>query len=102
MKLRPQDRVSMVQAERRAFEALSPTPNMLATPASIADAIWPDHNMKPQGAAGAASRVLKRLQKRGLARWVSRKNNWGWCRTAAFSDQLTREQSANSQSEKHP
>jgi len=41
----------------------------------VADVIWPDHSMKPQGAGAAASRILKRLERHYLMRhrwWASR------------------------------
>ena len=60
MKLKPQQRVPIELAELRALQALQPTP----VPASyVADRIWPDHKMAPQGAGAAASRILKRLEK---------------------------------------
>lgn len=75
VKLKPHDRVSIEVAEIRAMRALMLTP----VPASyVADHIWPNHRMKPQGAGAAASRVLKRLEKRGAARWTMDGDRWGW------------------------
>lgn len=45
----------------------------------VARAIWPNHKMKSQGAGAAASRVLKHLERDGLAKWSSNRNGWGWC-----------------------
>jgi hypothetical protein len=69
----------MATAESRAFAVLSRvTPN----PAShIAGFIWPDHQMKAQGAGAAASRILKVLERKGQACWVNRDGKWGWVRT---------------------
>lgn len=78
MKLNPEQRVSIEEAERRALSAMS---DRLPTVASwIANTIWPGHEMTGQGAGAAASRILKRLEKRGLVRWTSRDGRWGWIR----------------------
>ena len=76
MKLKPHQRVSAELAETRAVSCLTRTP----VPASyVADHIWPDNNMKAQGAGGSASRILKRLEKKGLARWTGHApGGWGW------------------------
>lgn len=75
MKLQPEQRVAADLAEKRALSALSKNP----VPAScVADRIWPGHDMKPQGAGAAASRILKRLEKQGRARWTCNSFNWGW------------------------
>lgn len=78
MKLSREQRVSLEVAEARALAALRATPLPAAT---IADAIWPDHRMKQQGAGAAASRILKGLEQRGLARWTSSRRAFGWIRT---------------------
>lgn len=44
----------------------------------VADAIWPSHTMTAQGAGGAASRVLKVLEKEGRVRWTSGNHGRGW------------------------
>lgn len=68
----------MEMAEIRALLALMLTP----IPASyVADHIWPDHRMKPQGAGAAASRILKRLEKQGRARWTSDGRTHGWVKS---------------------
>ena len=78
MKLKPHQRVPIATAEIRALQALLKTP----LPASyVAAWIWPDHKMKPQGAGAAASRVLKRLEAQGCARWVSDGVRWGWVKS---------------------
>lgn len=70
--------VTAEEAERRALSALS---YLNPIPANgIANKIWPDHSMRAQGAGGAASRVLKRLEKQGKARWASDASRWGWIR----------------------
>ena len=67
MKLKPHQRVPLDVAEARALSALSEDRPLPAQ--WVADAIWPDHQMKPQGAGAAASRIMKRLEKRGLCHW---------------------------------
>ncbi len=72
-------RVPKEEAEKRALAALNhrfPT-----RPSRVADVVWPGHQMKSQGAGFAAVQVLKRLEEKGLAHWVSRGppvNDWGW------------------------
>ena len=75
-------RVPLAEAKRRALAHLDV---VYPTPAgSLADAIWPDHLMSPQGAGGAASRVLKHLCDEGLAKWVCigepGRQSWGYVR----------------------
>lgn len=77
MKLNREQRVSLEVAQARALAALRPTP---LPAAAIADAIWPDHGMKRQGAGAAASRILKGLERRGQAAWESSGSGWGWVR----------------------
>lgn len=75
MRLYEQHRVDMATATARALEALDidhPT-----TARAVANAVWPGHKMKAQGAALAAMPVLKRLQLDGLARRVKGR---GWLR----------------------
>lgn len=76
MKLKPNQRVSADIAEARALTLLSSRPVYAS---QIADVIWPDHSMRAQGAGAAASRILKRLERRGLCRWRLR----GWVATQA-------------------
>ena len=66
MKLKPHERVTAEVAEFRALAALTDKPKYAT---EIADAIWPGHSMKPQGAGAAASRILKRLEKKKLCKW---------------------------------
>jgi hypothetical protein len=70
----------MPVAEERALRALSRHP---VPASSIATHIWPGHRMKAQGAGAAASRVLKRLERQGRARWTANNHCWGWIRTAS-------------------
>ena len=52
--------------------------------AHVADSIWPNHQMRAQGAGGAATRILKRMAVEGLVyRSEERSLNdkfcsWGW------------------------
>ena len=50
----------------------------------IAGEIWPGHRMTGQGAAGAAHRILTRMQREGLVGWTSHERiSWGWYLTTA-------------------
>jgi len=48
----------------------------------VAGAIWPGVEFKAQGGGAAASRILKALEKDGLAKWSSDSVDWGWIITA--------------------
>jgi hypothetical protein len=74
MKLKPEQRLTADVAEARALSILSRRPVYAS---QAADVIWPDHSMKAQGAGAAASRILKRLERRGLCRWIG----GGWVLT---------------------
>lgn len=74
MKLKPDQRVTADVAEARALTILSRQPVYAS---QVADVIWPDHSMRAQGAGAAASRILKRLERRGLCRWRLR----GWVKS---------------------
>ena len=80
-------RVPLETCIERAHASLS---TMMPLPASsVAEAIWPDTEWRAaQGAGAAASRVLKAMEKRGLARWiaVNGRHKWGWIRTGSLSD----------------
>jgi hypothetical protein len=78
MRMKPDQRVQLVDARARTLACLSNVPISAAT---IAAEIWPNHPMTAQGAGGAASRVLKKLEKDGLAKWAQRDGKWGWVRT---------------------
>lgn len=80
MKLKPHQQVSVQDAEARALAVLPRGSESPVAASTIAAAIWPDHGMKAQGAGGAATRILKRLEKRGLCRWMQRGPWWGWHR----------------------
>lgn len=80
-RLKQSERVSIHDAEARAIAALAGWGRPLPA-SSVADAIWPTHRMTPQGAGAAASRVLKRLEKAGQARWTSNRHGWGWVLSA--------------------
>ena len=77
MRLKPEQRVSIDSAKEAALAALNSA--AYPVPASwIATFIWPDHQMKAQGAGAAASRILKRLESEGRCRWASIGHTWGW------------------------
>jgi len=75
VRLKPEQRVTLDVAEARAMQCLSAG---RAYASYVADCIWPGHSMKAQGAGAAASRILRRLEKRGLCRW----KQFGWVRTS--------------------
>lgn len=77
----------MPVARQRALERLN-DPKLLEyglflNAASVADAIWPGHGLRAQGAGAAASRILTRLKADGLVRWDSSGTDWGWKITPA-------------------
>ena len=72
--VRPEQRVSLEEAERRALDSLDRDRG--TRPSVVADAIWPGHTMKPQGAALAAGKILGRLLQRGLAGYAGKGAGW--------------------------
>jgi len=71
--------VSYQDACERVMEALRGASPVLAS--QIADAIWPNHHMKRQGAALAASRFADRMKTDGILRYVVREHTRGWVLT---------------------
>lgn len=89
MRLAKELRVDYETAKARALAALSfasPKPSSM-----VAGHVWPGHRMKAQGAGGAGSRLLKRMEKDGLVGWVhvrtGRFYTWGWIKTRKGSSQ---------------
>lgn len=82
LKYSKQSRVSLAVAKERALVVLKDNLGHPLPAHCIADEIWLEHNMKSQGAGGAASRVLNRLKREGRAHWgvVGDRPyiNWGW------------------------
>jgi hypothetical protein len=81
-------RVDYATAKLRALTVLD---NDDPHPASrVAQAIWPDADFKAQGAGGAASRILKRMEREGLARWtclyLRSGKRWGWVKGRLAND----------------
>ena len=72
-----EQRVTRAEAERRVLDTLDRERG--TRPARIAEAIWPGHTMKPQGAALAAGGILGRMQSRGLVGYA--RGSTGWIRT---------------------
>jgi hypothetical protein len=84
MKLKPEQRVDLATAKRRALAYLVKADRReLIVANCIAIEIWPDHEMTSQGAGAAASRVMKVLEKDGLARWNGDHEHWGYQITPA-------------------
>ncbi len=78
-------RIDYETAKRRALEVLcadEPKPT-----AVIASAIWLDADGSAPRIKGAASRILKRMHREGLARWTcsydhrGEASDWGWVKT---------------------
>ena len=65
MKLLDEQRLPLETCKARALNALDARHPQPAS--SVAHHIWPDHEMKPQGAGAAASRILVLLKKEGKA-----------------------------------
>lgn len=59
--------VTYETAKRRVLR-LFRKDDRLHQPAQIASAIWPGHDMKPQGAGFAAAGILRKMEKEGLVR----------------------------------
>ena len=76
-RLFPGQNVTMGTAISRAYRSLD---FYYPKPASwIANSIWPGHDMTPQGAGGSASRILKIMRERDLAKWVYyNESSHGW------------------------
>jgi hypothetical protein len=76
-------RVSYEEAKTRVLDYLR-AHQTTRPPSMIAHAIWPDHKMRPQGAAFAASAILFRMKEEGLVYWTSEETSgghrlgWGW------------------------
>jgi len=62
---RIKESVTRDEARRRILRALALTREPWIA-SQFADAIWPGHRMKPQGAAVAASRIVREMQREGL------------------------------------
>lgn len=78
MRLNEADKITLVECRKRALMYLSS--QAYCVPAScVGNAIWPSSEMRAQGLGGAASRILRGLQKDGLANWSSNgRDAWGW------------------------
>jgi hypothetical protein len=85
----PEHRIDLETAKARARAFLITQPldrrnrRVPVTASRVAEAIWPGNPMQPQGAGGAASRILKHLAKEDLACWtcITHSNgskSWGW------------------------
>ena len=72
-----EQRVTRAEAEQRVLDTLDRERG--TRPARIAEAIWPGHTMKAQGAALAAGGILGRMQSRGLVGYA--RGSTGWIRT---------------------
>jgi hypothetical protein len=77
---RVKEPVPYEEAKRRALVYLRGRSGLV--PASwVAEAIWPKTRwIRSQGAGGAALRILKRMEKEGLAEWWvgEKRSSWGW------------------------
>ena len=72
-----QGRVDVATARRRVLRFLE-SHKGLANPSRLADSIWPEHQMNPQGAGGAASRILRPMEAEGLICYAwDRDAQWG-------------------------
>lgn len=83
-------RVPIEEAKRRALVYLGSHfhgRGHLSRPSEVGGVIWLDtRRMSAQGLGLAAVRILKLLEKDGLARWVHRSEgkfeDWGWAATS--------------------
>lgn len=85
----PEHRIDLATAKQRALDCLLKQGRDIRArripipAASVAGIIWPDNPMQPQGAGGAASRILNHLKREGKARWTcithsGGSQQWGW------------------------
>ena len=77
MKLRACEKISYEDAKQRILKR-GPGWDGLYAANHWACVIWPGNDMTSQGAGGAASRILKRMQAEGLAEWDSTSMGSGW------------------------
>jgi hypothetical protein len=101
---RVQTHVAIDEAILRALTFLvSYPPGNLAKASQLAYAIWPDITFRSQGAGGAASRVLRAAEKRGLCTWTTRWNSprsdSGWAILSAGRVWLAKHKMDGSQNE---
>jgi len=83
VRLNEADKITLVECRKKALMYLS-SQACYVPASSVGNAIWPNSEMRAQGLGGAASRILRGLQKDGLVRWSSNgRNAWGWEITAA-------------------
>lgn len=80
--MRLTDHLSYETCRERVLTYLRDKKGELVTASSIADHVWPGHPMKRQGAGGAATRVLKRMEAEGVVCWRAIERHgakfWGW------------------------
>lgn len=78
MRLDEADKITLAECRTRALHYLS-RHSCYAHAACVGAAIWPNSEMRAQGLGGSAARILRGLQKDGLARWSSNgRQDWGW------------------------
>lgn len=76
--------VSITECRLRALHYLASLDRRVLTPANpVGNCIWPDTAWTSQGMGGAASRILRGLQKDGLVDWVVDGERWGYRITQA-------------------
>lgn len=70
MRIAPDQRIDYATEKARALAFLAGRGHRdFVFAAQVGEEIWPDCNLRAQGLGGAASRILKRMEKEGLARW---------------------------------
>lgn len=75
---RVKEAVPLEECKRRAMEYLRAHRRQFTKASSVAGVIWPGVEFHSQGAGAAASRILKHLERDGLAKWSSDDHDWGW------------------------
>lgn len=71
-------KLDAAECDRRALEALRKSEPRGLAASEVGRQVWPDRTFDPRGAGLAASRILARLRKRGLAgaRWNEYQQIW--------------------------
>lgn len=82
---RVKERVEFEVARQRVLDYLDARADRLCSASEIADAIWPDHDGKPQGMGGAAARLMKKIPEVGWHSYsLGESQFWGYQRRSRF------------------
>lgn len=83
MRLTEADKIPLAECRKRALRHLSQNTWRRCVASEVGTEIWPNSKLRAQGLGGAASRILKGLEKDGLVQWSANDGDWGWYITRA-------------------